>query len=153
MSSLKTLVAWFVRIDSHDLRESGDSRESEIRVIQGDSAWHAMKKGVSIANDSRESIRANRVANRPCHLEATAAALHQGGTSAERSRHERFLSEHEFSHEKCSEILPRNFWAFILPWILDGGNSALVIGFSRDQFWGLKTLYLKAFQSLKNCLD
>ena len=26
------LVAWFARIDSHDSRESGDSRESEIRV-------------------------------------------------------------------------------------------------------------------------
>ena len=28
------LVARFAGIDSHDLRESGDSRESEIRVIQ-----------------------------------------------------------------------------------------------------------------------
>ena len=28
------LVAWFVRIDSHDSRESGDSRKLEIRVIQ-----------------------------------------------------------------------------------------------------------------------
>ena len=27
----------------------------------------AIKIGVSIANDSRESIRANRVANRPSH--------------------------------------------------------------------------------------
>ena len=26
-----------------------------------------IKIGVSIANDSRESIRVNRVANRPCH--------------------------------------------------------------------------------------
>ena len=30
----KNLVAWFSRIDSHDSRESADSRESEIRVIQ-----------------------------------------------------------------------------------------------------------------------
>ena len=28
-----SLVAWFARIDSHDSRKSGDSRESEIRVI------------------------------------------------------------------------------------------------------------------------
>ena len=47
------LVAWFARIGN-----SSDSCES---------AWHAIKIGVSIANDSRESIRANRVANRPCH--------------------------------------------------------------------------------------
>ena len=32
-----------------------------------ESACHAIKIGGSIANDSRESIRANRVANRPCH--------------------------------------------------------------------------------------
>ena len=32
-----------------------------------ESAWRTIKIGVSIANDSRESIRANRVANRPCH--------------------------------------------------------------------------------------
>ena len=30
-----------------------------------------------------------------------------GGTSAERSWHERFFSGHEFSHEKCSEIFPK----------------------------------------------
>ena len=28
------------------------------------------------------------------------------GTSAERRRHERLFSRHEFSHEKCSEIFP-----------------------------------------------
>ena len=33
----------------------------------GESAWRAIKIVVSIAKDSRESIRANRVANRPCH--------------------------------------------------------------------------------------
>ena len=33
----------------------------------GESARRAIKIGVSSANDSRESIRANRVANRPCH--------------------------------------------------------------------------------------
>ena len=33
----------------------------------GELAWRAIKIEVSIANDSRESIRANRVANRPCH--------------------------------------------------------------------------------------
>ena len=32
-----------------------------------------------------------------------------------------------------------------LPIVLDGGNSALVIG--------AKTLFLMAFRSLKNCLD
>ena len=32
----------------------------------------SLKIGVSIANDSRESIRANRVANRPCATKATA---------------------------------------------------------------------------------
>ena len=39
--------------------------------------------------------------------------------------------------------------------ILHGGNNTLVIiGFRRDQFWGLKnTLKLKAFQSLKNGRD
>ena len=31
---VQSLVAWFAQIDSHDSRESGDSRESEIRVIQ-----------------------------------------------------------------------------------------------------------------------
>ena len=31
----------------------------------------ATKIGVSIANDSREPIRANRVANRPCHYKFT----------------------------------------------------------------------------------
>ena len=46
-------IGWFARIGT-----SSDSRES---------AWCAIKIGVSIANDSRESIRANRVANRPCH--------------------------------------------------------------------------------------
>ena len=29
--------------------------------------WPFPKIGVPIANDSHESIRANRVANRPCH--------------------------------------------------------------------------------------
>ena len=29
-----SLVAWFARIDSHDSRESGDMRESEIRMIR-----------------------------------------------------------------------------------------------------------------------
>ena len=47
-------IGWFARIGN-----SSDSCES---------AWRAIKIGVSIANDSRESIRAaNRVANRPCH--------------------------------------------------------------------------------------
>ena len=46
-------IGWFSRIGN-----SNDSCES---------AWRATKIGVSIANDSRESIRANRVANRPCH--------------------------------------------------------------------------------------
>ena len=46
-------IGWFARI-----RNSSDLCES---------AWRAIKIGVSIANDSRESIRANRVANRPCH--------------------------------------------------------------------------------------
>ena len=32
-----------------------------------ESARRAVEIGVSIANGSRESIRANRVANRPCH--------------------------------------------------------------------------------------
>ena len=32
--SFMTLVAWFARIDSHDSREWGDSRESEIQVIR-----------------------------------------------------------------------------------------------------------------------
>ena len=47
-------IGWFARIGN-----SSDSCES---------AWRTIKIGVSIANDSRESIRANRVANRPCHL-------------------------------------------------------------------------------------
>ena len=46
-------IGWFARIGN-----SSDSCEL---------AWRAIKIGVSIANDSRESIRANRVANRPCH--------------------------------------------------------------------------------------
>ena len=46
-------IGWFVRI--------GNSSDS------GESVWRAIKIGVSIANDSRESIRANRIANRPCH--------------------------------------------------------------------------------------
>ena len=46
-------IGWFARI--------GNSSDS------GESAWRAIKLGVSVANDSRESIRANRVANRPCH--------------------------------------------------------------------------------------
>ena len=65
--SFGLLVARFARIDSHDSRESGDSRESEIRAIRANRLIRAIKIGVSIANDSRESIRANRVANRPCH--------------------------------------------------------------------------------------
>ena len=32
--TVEDLVAWFAPIYSHDLRESGDSRESEIRVIR-----------------------------------------------------------------------------------------------------------------------
>ena len=46
-------IGWFARI--------GNSNDS------GESAWRAINIGVSIANDSRELIRANRVANRPCH--------------------------------------------------------------------------------------
>ena len=53
-----TLVAWFARIGN-----SSDSCESALR---------AMKTGVSFARiDSRESIRANRVANCPCTKSAT----------------------------------------------------------------------------------
>ena len=55
------LVAWFARLDSQD------SRESEIRVIRANRPDGAIKIGVSITNDSGESIRANRVANRPGH--------------------------------------------------------------------------------------
>ena len=36
---------------------------------------------------------------------------------------------------------------------LDGSNSALEQGLSRDQVWGFKNTLLKAFQSLKECLD
>ena len=36
-------------------------------MIRANRSIRAMKIGVSIANDSRESIRANRVANRQCH--------------------------------------------------------------------------------------
>ena len=37
---------------------------------------------------------------------------------------------------------------------LDGGNSALVIGvLVKTNFEASKSLYLRAFQSLKNCLD
>ena len=46
-------IGWFARIGN-----SSDSCES---------AWRAIKIGVSIVNDSREWLRANRVANRPCH--------------------------------------------------------------------------------------
>ena len=46
-------IRWFARI-----RNSSDPCES---------AWRAIKTGVSIANDSRERIRANCVGNRPCH--------------------------------------------------------------------------------------
>ena len=46
-------IGWFAPIGN-----SSDSCES---------AWRAIKIGGSIANDSRESICANRVANRPCH--------------------------------------------------------------------------------------
>ena len=36
---------------------------------------------------------------------------------------------------------------------LDGGNRALVVGFLGDtNFEASETLFLKAFQSLKNCL-
>ena len=53
------LVAWFARNDLHDTRFAriGNSSDS------GKSAWRAIKIEVWIANDSRESIRANR----PCH--------------------------------------------------------------------------------------
>ena len=48
-------MAWFARIDSHDSRESpariGNSSDS------CESSWRTIKIGVSIANDSRESIR------------------------------------------------------------------------------------------------
>ena len=53
LRTLLSLVAWFARIGN-----SSDSCES---------AWRAIKIGASIAHASRESIRANRVANRPCH--------------------------------------------------------------------------------------
>ena len=36
-------------------------------MIRANRPIRAIKIGVSVANDSRESIRANRVANRPCH--------------------------------------------------------------------------------------
>ena len=36
-------------------------------VIRANRPAALLKIGVSIANDSRESIHANRVANRPCH--------------------------------------------------------------------------------------
>ena len=58
------LVARFTRIDSHDSRESGFARIGN-SSDSGASAWRAIKIGVSIVNDSCESIRANHVANRP----------------------------------------------------------------------------------------
>ena len=42
-------------------------RESENRVIRANRPERAIKIGISIANDSRELIRANRIANCPCH--------------------------------------------------------------------------------------
>ena len=36
-------------------------------MIRANRPIRAIKIGASVANDSRESIRANRVANRPCH--------------------------------------------------------------------------------------
>ena len=38
-----------------------------IRANRPDALYYK-NRGFSIANDSRESIRANRAANRPCHL-------------------------------------------------------------------------------------
>ena len=55
--SVTTLVAWFARIDSHDSRESGDSRESEIRVIRANRPDTLQKQGFQL-----RMIRANRFA-------------------------------------------------------------------------------------------
>ena len=48
-------MAWFARIGSCDSHKSGHSRESEVQVIRANRVIHAIKTGVSIANDSRES--------------------------------------------------------------------------------------------------
>ena len=56
------LVARFARIDSHDSRESPDSRESETRVIRANRPDALSKKGSQL-----RMIRTNRIANRPCH--------------------------------------------------------------------------------------
>ena len=37
----------------------------------------------------------------------------------------------------------KNFWTTEQGLDLDGGNGALVIGFSRDQLWGLKNTAFK----------
>ena len=63
-----SLVAWFARIDSHDSRESPDSRESGDSSDSCESAWRAIKIGVSIANDSRESRCESPVPLSGCQL-------------------------------------------------------------------------------------
>ena len=43
-------------------------------MIRANRPIRAVKIGVSLANDSRDSIRANRVANRPCHSDGVSAS-------------------------------------------------------------------------------
>ena len=61
-------MAWFSQNQIRTIRcESGDSRESEIRVFRAnrpDSRYENSRKHFQLRHDSRESIRANRVANR-----------------------------------------------------------------------------------------
>ena len=52
------LVAWFARIDSHDSRESGDSRESEIRVIRA--KWPDAHRGFICEWFARIALRIAR---------------------------------------------------------------------------------------------
>ena len=78
--SLLEHLDWSLKIVYKDSKGWRDSRES-IRTIRANRVICANRKfkwfvriglmrykiGVSIANASRESIRANRIANRPCH--------------------------------------------------------------------------------------
>ena len=56
------LVAWLARIDSHDSRESGDSRESEIQVIRANRLMRYKNRGFSCEWFARSARIALRIA-------------------------------------------------------------------------------------------
>ena len=65
------------------------------------------ERAILIHHHFKQLVQRNPV--RSLIYRSRAEILFEGGTSAERSGQEIFLSRHEFSHEKCSEILPEFF--------------------------------------------